>query len=178
MRRQHTNGEDNEVDTAGDLRGSLPTIRNITGIQGVPLDQDGLSRVEIRFDGGVIVKYVGISQKEDDGSTVACTPPSKITPHCREKPGDLTEQSDGGEVPNVPRPTENENSCVVQRHLVEDVEYGWDVNSTTNCLAYIPLQWVPRATVDCAAEFICFALLCGHLEEMGGMAPDWPFGRI
>ena len=39
----------------------------------------------------------------------------------KKKLGDLTKQPDGGEVSDVPRTAENENSCVVERHRVGDV---------------------------------------------------------
>lgn len=90
MGRHRTDGEDDEINTTGDFGGFFPSVRDIIGIQGVPLDQDGLSRIKIGLDGGVIVKYLGISQKEDYGSTVACTSSSKVTPRCREKQRGLT----------------------------------------------------------------------------------------
>lgn len=44
--------------------------------------------------------------------------------------------------------------------------------------AWLIYTVVIGTTRDCAPEFICFALLCGHLVEMGGVASDWSFDRI
>ena len=66
-----TDRKDNKVNTTSDFRGLLPNIRDIVGTQSVSLDRDSLSRVEIRFDRDIAIEYVWISQKEDNGSTVA-----------------------------------------------------------------------------------------------------------
>ena len=67
----HTDGKDNKVNTTSDFCGLLPNIRDIVGTQSVSFDRDGLSRVEVRFDRDVAIEYVEISQKEDNGNTVA-----------------------------------------------------------------------------------------------------------
>ena len=153
-RRPHTNGKYDKVDAASDFRGFFPSASDITGVQSVSFDQDGLPRVEIRFYVGVIIKHAGVPEKEDDGSAVTWISGKLHYPHRKEKLGGPTEQPDRGEVSDVPRTTENENSRVVERHCVRSVECEWGVSlQSPSCLTYIP--FLIGAKRGCARGFAC-----------------------